>query len=256
MAAILLASHLPWVLPLTTTLLSLGAVWELDRATNFTHGKVGRGIVSIGTVLLSLLPVTEIPFLVAAVFMLSILLFAWLMWRVPSQSGISRWMAAGIACLIPVLFRTMIDIRALPHGFWLLSMAVLSCTLTDVFAYLSGSRFGKHPLAPVLSPRKTLEGSICGTAAAVTFLALLALLLDMNGVLSVQWPMLLRYLFAASCAGQFGDLAMSAVKRLVGIKDFSDLLPGHGGLLDRFDSLLFTLPYTYLFYRYIGTFLL
>lgn len=97
-----------------------------------------------------------------------------------------------------------------------------------------------------------MEGSIGGVVCSAAFLLLLAFGLDRAGLVAVHGGRLTVYLLLASGMGQFGDLALSAVKRICGIKDYGTLLPGHGGVLDRFDSLALVLPFTLLFCRIAG----
>jgi len=147
----------------------------------------------------------------------------------------------------------MSGIRAMENGVYLLGMTILVPVITDISAYFVGKSCGKHKLAPTISPKKTIEGSIGGTVSAVIILVLIAWILNVTNVKSVNYGILIVYLLLASGIAQFGDLALSSVKRIVGIKDYGDLLPGHGGILDRFDSLLFVLPFTYLFFLYAGS---
>ncbi|MBR5045942.1 MAG: phosphatidate cytidylyltransferase, partial [Oscillospiraceae bacterium] len=109
----------------------------------------------------------------------------------------------------------------------------------DAFALFGGRRFGKHKLSPHVSPNKTVEGSLCGAAASALFGVLAWLLLMKQG--AELW-VCVAVAVIASTLGQFGDLAASLFKREAGIKDYSDLIPGHGGMMDRADSLLFSIP--------------
>ena len=130
-----------------------------------------------------------------------------------------------------------------------LIVAAVSAMLCDAFALFGGTRFGKHKLAPLVSPHKTWEGSLCGAAAAMLGgLALYFLLPLFPGLVYGNIPLWVCVVtaFLASTAGQIGDLAESLVKRMIGVKDFSNLIPGHGGLMDRADSLLFAIPTAYL----------
>ena len=144
------------------------------------------------------------------------------------------------------------SLREQAQGFWLLSMVILIPALTDVGAFLLGTRFGKHKLAPIVSPHKTWEGAAGGTACAVVLLAAAAWILRRSGIVSVRMPYLTVYLLIASCLSQLGDLTFSAIKRIAGIKDYGTLLPGHGGILDRFDSLVFVIPFTVFVTRRFG----
>jgi phosphatidate cytidylyltransferase len=110
----------------------------------------------------------------------------------------------------------------------------------DAAAYYGGRAFGRHKLAPSISPNKTVEGSIAGLAGSILAGVLLG-----SWLLQRQIPFLILASLAAAIAGQLGDLAESALKRSSGVKDSSSLLPGHGGMLDRLDSLLFAAPVFY-----------
>lgn len=137
-----------------------------------------------------------------------------------------------------------------------LVMMVFSCSwMTDSFAFLVGRKIGKHKITPNISPKKSLEGAIFGVLATVCLnLAVLGVFdkisLAKNGVgfmadggMKYVWFIPISILL--SVLGMFGDLAASVLKRNVGIKDYSNLMPGHGGIMDRFDSTLFVLPVIY-----------
>ena len=105
---------------------------------------------------------------------------------------------------------------------WLILLTAFG---SDIFAYFSGMLFGRHKLCPELSPKKTIEGAVGGVLGSVLLSALFG--------------------FLASPVSMLGDLTASAYKRKMGIKDYGDLIPGHGGIMDRFDSVLFTAPFVY-----------
>ncbi len=116
---------------------------------------------------------------------------------------------------------------------------------TDTFAYISGNLFGKTKLCPKLSPNKTVEGSVGGILGT----ALLTLIFAKYFELFPLWNFVLLS-FLGSIVAQLGDLTASKIKRITGIKDFGFIMPGHGGILDRFDSILFTAPFVYYFVNY------
>lgn len=111
---------------------------------------------------------------------------------------------------------------------------------TDIFAYFVGRKFGIHKLIPTVSPKKTIEGSLGGILASVVFSVLFGLIFKLQ-----IGPIFIVGLLGSALA-QMGDLIASSIKRYVGIKDFGRLIPGHGGILDRFDSVLLVAPYVYL----------
>jgi phosphatidate cytidylyltransferase len=123
-----------------------------------------------------------------------------------------------------------------PRGFAWLAFVIAATWLSDTGAYLVGRQFGRTPLFPEISPKKTIEGLAGGMIAAVV-IGLLA-----NEILGLGLPMLVAGLVASLLAtiGVLGDLAESMMKRQAGVKDSGTLIPGHGGMLDRIDALLFT----------------
>ncbi|MDT2829478.1 phosphatidate cytidylyltransferase [Vagococcus carniphilus] len=133
-------------------------------------------------------------------------------------------------------------IAARETGIPVLMFALLVVWSTDIGAYFCGMKFGKNKLAPHISPNKTIEGAVGGILCAVV----------VAGIYMVFWPlpynMIVMLVLTAifSVVGQMGDLVQSAYKRHYGVKDSGKILPGHGGILDRFDSLLFVFPLMHL----------
>lgn len=139
-----------------------------------------------------------------------------------------------------VLFSHLYLLRMLPHGLEWTFVTFLLVWATDTFAYLIGRQFGRHLLAPNVSPNKTIEGSIGGLMGSI----------GMGLLLWYRFPgvPLVAFLGLAGVVGisaQIGDLFESALKRSAGVKDSGRLIPGHGGILDRFDSFIFVLPLVY-----------
>lgn len=136
---------------------------------------------------------------------------------------------------------------------WLIFISGWGC---DTFAYFAGHIFGRHKLIPNLSPKKTVEGAIGGVLGS-TLLAILYCNL-FAGYFDIHY-LNLTMLCATICStcsvfAQLGDLSASAIKRYVNLKDYGNILPGHGGFLDRFDSILFTAPVVYIFLYFIRNF--
>ena len=143
-----------------------------------------------------------------------------------------------------------------------LVMLAFSCSwLTDSFAFLVGRKIGKHKMTPNISPKKSFEGAVFGTliTAAVNVLLLFCYSLGTGrlGYHAFFGESAMKYLYIVpiscvlSVVSMFGDLAASVLKRNVGIKDYSNLLPGHGGIMDRFDSTMFVLPVLYGIYALV-----
>ncbi|MGX7023385.1 phosphatidate cytidylyltransferase [Vagococcus hydrophili] len=133
-------------------------------------------------------------------------------------------------------------IAAREAGIQVLMFALFVVWATDIGAYFCGMKFGKNKLAPNISPNKTIEGSIGGILCAVVVAAIYLIFWPLPYNIVVM--LVLTVLF--SIVGQMGDLVQSAYKRYYGVKDSGKILPGHGGILDRFDSLLFVFPLMHL----------
>ena len=134
------------------------------------------------------------------------------------------------------------------EAFWLVLSVFLMIWATDILAYYTGRSIGKHPLAPTISPKKTWEGAIGGAVGAL--LAAVALKVTVLGFLA--WPHVVVMALVCGIVSQLGDLTESKMKRSADIKDSGKLLPGHGGVLDRFDALLFAAPLVYLYLLYVA----
>ncbi|WP_407276481.1 phosphatidate cytidylyltransferase [Halothiobacillus sp. DCM-1] len=149
------------------------------------------------------------------------------------------WRAALGLILLPIFGAAVWDIHQQPQGAWLLLFGILLVAMADSLAYFAGRAFGRHKLAPALSPAKTVEGLIGGLLGVAVLAAIGALLPWFAGVPSWQLAV------ASMIVGLFsvaGDLEESRLKREAGVKDSGRLLPGHGGLLDRLDGQLAAMP--------------
>jgi len=254
--AFLLFSHIPAVMAGVVVVLNLLAVYEIFQAAHMLSEQKSLWAMLTASVLISLLPIPEYGKVLTFVFPLSALVFAHIMRRCGRCILDVPVRICGISILVTLLFKAISSVRILDHGFFCLMFAVLSGCVTDIFAYLTGKSLGRHKLCPVISPNKTVEGSIGGIVGTVAVLLSLGFTLEKANVMQVNLSALTIYALLSSIIGQFGDLSMSAVKRCLGVKDYGNLFPGHGGVLDRFDSLLLIAPFTYLFCCHIGPFFL
>lgn len=146
---------------------------------------------------------------------------------------------------IAFFIASMVMVRGLENGRILVWYVIFSGWATDVFAYAIGMKFGKHKFSTV-SPKKSIEGCIAGTIAAI--IVTLIYTYFINQYTSVQYSYLYIALISLllSVVGQIGDFAASSIKRYVEIKDYGNLIPGHGGMLDRIDSIMFIAPFAYM----------
>ena len=144
--------------------------------------------------------------------------------------------------IIPFLLGGLMRILVMENGRFLIYLPFVAPFFSDTGAYFVGVRFGKHKMAPVISPKKSWEGLFGGIATAMIGMILYCLVLDFVFDFEVRYLAAVVYGLLGSLGGVFGDLSLSVVKRQCGIKDYSNLIPGHGGILDRFDSVLITAP--------------
>ena len=155
-------------------------------------------------------------------------------------------------CYIPlmIIYLSLIRNIDLGHnldGKILVWFVLIASWGSDVFAYFIGRHFGKHKLTKV-SPNKTVEGAIAGIVGATLLGIIYAVLCNTLWGVGINYLLIGCIMALLSIVGQIGDLAASSIKRYCEIKDFSELIPGHGGMLDRIDSIIFVLPFAFIFF--------
>jgi phosphatidate cytidylyltransferase len=246
-----------------TTTFAVFGVWEIYRALEANGTRMPIVPVMTGTL--------AMPFaayfggLESLLFAMLLSCVAVLLWRsVESAAGSANSIFAGVFTLGWVPF--FISFAALPlhasggaatvglwpggtvpHGAWQVAVMLLLVVSNDTFGYLVGASLGKHPMAPKISPKKSWEG-FAGSIAGAMLIGILASIF----LLGKPWwvgVVLAVGLVAASTAG---DLAESMVKRELGIKDMSSILPGHGGVMDRLDSIVFAAPVAFVLYGLVA----
>ncbi len=147
---------------------------------------------------------------------------------------------------VAVMLSYLYQVREMTDGIYLVWLIIISSWGCDTCAYCVGMLIGKHKLAPILSPKKSIEGAVGGAAGALMLGLLFAFLFGGHLTeLSNPFIACASACFIAALISQVGDLAASAIKRNHDVKDYGHLIPGHGGILDRFDSMLFTAPAIY-----------
>lgn len=150
-------------------------------------------------------------------------------------------MIAGL--ILPYLLTSLVRIHTNVIGRHLILVPCVLAFLSDSGAYFAGRFFGRHKLAPVISPNKTIEGVIGGVLGATVGMVVYALVLDLCfSDIQVSYVFAVIYGILGSLGAVFGDLCFSVIKRQTGIKDYGSVIPGHGGILDRFDSMMIVGP--------------
>lgn len=155
------------------------------------------------------------------------------------------------ALIVPLMLSAFVGILTLPEGKYMVLFPFAAAWFSDTGGYFIGRFFGKHKLCPRISPKKTVEGGVGGvifaTAASAVYCTVLKLIC---GVEPCWWAIIVLGLVCSPVA-QFGDLIFSFIKREQGIKDFGILIPGHGGFMDRCDSILLVAPIVWVVMRWL-----
>lgn len=198
-------------------------------------------ITAVGVVLWSYFGCSR-PVALLIVLLFYILLFSELM-----ISGTKIPFARAALCMvsglvIPYMFSSLVRILNMANGRYYILMPFVVAFLSDTGAYFVGSFLGKTKLCPVISPKKTVEGLFGGLAASVLGMVIYGLVLQLAFDFEINYFFVIVYGLMGAMAGVFGDLSFSVVKRQTGIKDYGNLIPGHGGILDRFDSVIVVAP--------------
>ena len=234
-----------WVLPVVVSGLAMIALHEVLWSTGFVKNPKISGLA---IVLAGLIPcwvfVGErmLPALVT-LFLYVVLLFAVAM---KSHYTVTMEKMGGsffLSIVIPYFLSTFIRIREMPDWRYYILLPFVVAWLSDAFALFAGMAFGKHKLAPELSPKKTVEGAVGGVAGSVAATLIYGFVMSACfGAAAVRYGLLILYALLGAVVAQFGDLAFSYLKRQYDIKDYGTIFPGHGGVLDRFDSVIFCAP--------------
>lgn len=187
--------------------------------------------------------------LMVAMVVISLLLFVI---QYPKQSASQLFMTVFgflyVSFMLSFVYLTRENVR---HGEWLVWLIYISSWGSDTCAYVVGRLFGKRKLAPVLSPKKSIEGAVGGVVGAALLGLLYGyLMIRIKGETEAILPLFTVIGGIGSMISQIGDLAASGIKRNFDIKDYGKLIPGHGGILDRFDSMIMTAPIVFLLADY------
>ncbi len=224
------------------------AAYELLGATHAVHN---RRLVLYAVIFAILVPLwyyfgCRIVGAVGGVFVLMLLLFGEAIASRQTMQVEEMAMTVFAALVVPSMLSVFVLMADLEHARLYMFLPFVSAFTSDAFALFAGMRFGKHKLAPHLSPKKTIEGSVGGFLGAALCCVLYGLVIGkVLGHAPVYWVLAL-YGLLGSLVSQLGDLSFSYVKRQYGIKDYGHLFREHGGVLDRFDSVTFCAPLTYL----------
>ncbi len=249
-----------WLYLAAISFFSVVGVWELTRAVKCEKHKLMRWVCIVFSGLLpSALSVQPVRGYSAALYCLLLLvLFAIMLKNHSSLNFSSLAMCGGGAVVIPtalsciVLVRFSTEDRSL--GVFLVIYLLFCAWFGDSGAYFAGTFFGKHKLCPTISPKKTVEGFVGGIVTVGVMVTLECLVYNFffaDGA-EVSYAVLIPVGMAASVVGVLGDLSASVIKRQYEVKDFGNIMPGHGGVLDRFDSVIFVAPFLFSVFKFLA----
>ncbi len=247
--AVLFCGNL-WVLKIAVGLISVIGLSELYRAFGYGKHKLLMGAGFVAGFLIPLLP--SIMWVVTVLVLYAFLGASVLLSRSGGLSFSDLTNCLFFQLYVPCALACLVWVRQSEFGGYAIWLILGGAWLTDTFAYFTGRTFGKRKLCPLISPHKTVAGAVGGMIG--TTLSALIYGLVLSNYCTVQ---LVPLTIAGLCLGliaQIGDLTASWMKREQGIKDFGNLMPGHGGVIDRFDSILFTAPLTCLFLAHFTIF--
>lgn len=191
-----------------------------------------------------------------AYFLYTVVIFAGLIFYHSDVTFREVGVIYSMALMIPTALGTLVDLRDLggSHGMFYVIIAIFSAWISDMGGFFAGSMFGRHKLCPNISPKKTVEGVagslVLNVLAMLLFGYVFQAVYYVNRVQVSFLPLLLIGVFGAALS-TLGDLSFSLIKRSCHIKDFSEIIPGHGGILDRFDSVIFEAPFVYLLVQFL-----
>ncbi len=226
-----------------TAVISLIGLFELYRVVNIEKSLLGLVGYLSSIIYYGVIRFTDGSFVVPTIIGMILLCLAVYVFTFPKYETQKVLMAIFGVIYVPVLMSYLYLIRMTNDGIYTFWLVFIGSWICDTFAYLTGVTCGKHKMAPVLSPKKSVEGAIGGVVGAGVVGAIYGAIIGPY-LKSVSHPVIA---FAVMCAiaglvSMVGDLSASAIKRNYEIKDYGKLIPGHGGILDRFDSVIFIAP--------------
>lgn len=242
------------------TVASLIGLYEFFNAVGLKQHKLLCVIGYIASIFISIGFEIATPYLSLCIF--GFLLLVFLVWIFSNRSFSVNKIGLLIFALIyvPYFMSNIISIRSAEYGKFLIWLVFIGAFMTDTAAYFVGSSIGKHKLCPDISPKKTIEGAIGGLLGGGASFVIFGLIMNTCFALYFDgktFNLVLMFVLGIVCAfvSEIGDLVASAVKREYEIKDYGNIFPGHGGMLDRCDSILLVAPTIYLFVSNINMFM-
>lgn len=250
--ALVLCFYNTLVLEAAICVLSAVAVYELLSANSF---KENKPFLYLGVITAALMPYSSIfgfEFFLIIVFLILTVVLTLKFHSKISFEKVSFFILSTLFTSLSFLSLVLMRNNFKPHGLLFILIAFGGAWFADTGAYFTGRFLGKHKLSPIISPKKTIEGAVGGVISNIILVNLLTYVyfLVVDSSVKINYLALSILAVIVAFAGMAGDLIASVIKRQIGIKDYGNVIPGHGGIMDRFDSILFTAPCVYLFLNY------
>lgn len=251
----------PVFLAICLSILSSFATFELITPTKLVNNRIVICISSVCALIFGIvncvIPIffkIEISIILTAILIICLVILLFIMLLKYHEfldfSQISNAFFASI--IIPAMLLSLWRIFLMKGGQFLVLMPLVAAWGSDTCALFAGMAFGKHKLAPVISPKKTIEGAVGGIIGATILMIVVAFIFNTYAGLKIHYVVAAILGALGAVVGQVGDLSFSIIKRQTNIKDYSHIFPGHGGVLDRFDSVIFVAPLAEIILRVFG----
>ena len=242
LATVGLGGYLLWVVLAAASLIGLSELYHVVKIRRRLPGFVGYGATLVFYILLIIgKPNLILPLLVLLLMsLMGVYVFTYPAYKTP-QIVTAFFGVFYVAVMLSYVYQT----RSLPQGkifVWLIFLSSWGC---DTCAYCVGMLIGKHKMAPILSPKKSVEGGVGGIVGAALLGVIYGICVNHFAAAGINVALCGLICGVGGAISQIGDLCASAIKRNYDIKDYGTLIPGHGGILDRFDSVIFTAPIIY-----------
>lgn len=250
---IFIFSGYPLIINFFVVLISFLSLLEFFKSSRYIENKLLfflSSLFSITIPFLHLLPKFGYSLVVFSVFVFVVIITIALIAFYEKESLEKISVSFSVSAIIPLFFSTLIYARHLNNGLYYLILIFFASWATDTGGFVFGKLFGRHKLCPKISPNKTVEGAIGGFLFSIgSFLIFSYIIESFITDISVNYFSVVLFAFIGSVFAILGDLFASILKRNYNVKDFGNIIPGHGGILDRFDSVLFAAPALFLLFE-------
>ena len=242
---IVILSAPAWCMKIAVALVSFIAIWELFSVCRLKNHKklLVTGLLADAAIIASF--VFDTKFILPILYVLVPVLFILFMTDIKNIRFKNVTKTLFGVLYISLFLGSLILIRDLENGRYLIWIVFVAAFFTDTFALIFGKIIGKHKMCPRLSPKKTVEGALGGVLGSVIGMILYCYMTLTYFKLTPNYIYAAIIFVLASVVSQIGDLAASSVKREYDVKDYGKIMPGHGGILDRLDSVMFVAPFVY-----------